>query len=244
MPRQSRLMPCGRWQAVVAPGFMPGGRWRRRRPGCAGDKPNPGATAKPQQIVPSRPPCFRSRKHVLDGSRGGRVPGVRAGSGHSRPPSPPRPVNTHVRRGVPRPPRCHPERSRGVSPLLWRVARRPPLRRARATWHHGRRPARGVQARQSAPSAFSLARVRHGGPRRWVRLAVEPRQARPARVPWPAALRGRCCSPFISRRSTMCFPLTRMASRITVSSRWDSLPGRRLGRVKCLVPGTPEAALA
>ncbi len=34
----------------------------------------------------------------------------------------------------------------------------------------------------------TLARVRHGGPRRRVRLAVEPRQARPARVPWPPCL--------------------------------------------------------
>jgi len=93
----------------------------------------------------SRVPCFRSRKHVLDRSHGGpatgrsnREPGamlslakacsrqfarpagcrpVRAGSGNSRSPSPPWPVNTHVRRRVPRPPCCHPERSRGVSPL-------------------------------------------------------------------------------------------------------------------------------
>jgi len=38
---RERAPGCGKFfwraQAVVAPGFMPGGRWRRRPPGCAGD---------------------------------------------------------------------------------------------------------------------------------------------------------------------------------------------------------------
>jgi len=102
----------------------------------------------------------------------------------------PRPMNRpeHSSAPLPRFARrvCHPERSRGVWPLTWPFV------------------------------PHSLARVRHGGPRRRVRLAVEPRQARPARVPWPAALRGCCCSPFISRRCGMLFPLTRMASGISL----------------------------
>jgi len=41
--------------------------WRRRRPGCAGDKP--GATAKPQEIVPCRkslprPLCLARNKKL------------------------------------------------------------------------------------------------------------------------------------------------------------------------------------
>jgi hypothetical protein len=63
-------------------------------------------------------PCFRSRKHVLDCSPGRPgadpfEPGVET-PGHL----PHRGPRTPAGHGTPRQPGCHPERSRGVSPLV------------------------------------------------------------------------------------------------------------------------------
>ena len=62
-----------RAQAVVAPGFMPGGRWRRRRPGCAGDKPRlvrPSRRKSSHAVNRCHAPSGRRRPETLASPRG------------------------------------------------------------------------------------------------------------------------------------------------------------------------------
>jgi len=68
LARGDRRCGCGKFfwrgQAVVAPGFTPGGRWRRRRPGCAGDKPrrySQAAGNRPMPEIVATPDATRAR---------------------------------------------------------------------------------------------------------------------------------------------------------------------------------------